>query len=369
MNYIPVYTPSLTSLEKNYVIEALDSSWISSKGDFIKRFENKFSDFTGIKYSTVCTNGTVAIHLCLLALGVAIDDEVIVPSFTYVASVNPIKMVGAVPVFVDIDRESLQLNIEDFKTKISDKTVAVIIPHIYGNMTNMDEFLEIARKNKIYVIEDAAEAFGSYYKNKHAGHFGDISSFSFFGNKTITTGEGGMVCSDNKYLIDKVIHYKGQGLESLNPDKHETKEYWHDVVGYNYRMTNLCAAIGLAQIERANEILQKKAKVAGYYMNYLSENENIRMLLPSENVRMNYWMITIILKDEYMQKKVRRELQKEKIETRPLFPPVHTMPMYNDGRYLQNTEEISSVGLNLPSYPTLPEDSIKRICHIINSVI
>ena len=189
----PVYQPSISGNEKKYVMECLDSTWISSKGKFIIQFEESFSEYLGIKYSAAVSNGTVALHAALLALGIGKGDEVIVPTFTYIASVNSIRYTDAVPVFVDSIKDTWQMNPEDVKKKITSKTKAVMAVHLYGNTCEMDELVNICKEYNLYLIEDTAEAFGSKYEGRFAGTFGDISTFSFFGNKTITTGEGGMI--------------------------------------------------------------------------------------------------------------------------------------------------------------------------------
>ena len=255
----PVYQPSLTGKEKEYVMDCMDSTWISSKGKYIHKFEEGFANFIGVKYATGVCNGTVAIHLALAAAGIQSGDEIIVPTFTYIASANPIAQMGATPVFCDSERENWQMSPEDAESKITSKTKAMIVPHLYGNCCNMDKITEIARKHNLLIIEDCAEAIGTKYKGQCVGSFGDISCFSFFGNKTITTGEGGMVVSNNFELFDRAASLKTQGVSKV-------KEYWHDVAGYNFRMTNIEAAIGLAQLEQADKFINKKRQIAQWYM-------------------------------------------------------------------------------------------------------
>ena len=239
MNYkYPVYRPLLNGNEKRYVNKCLDSTWISSKGEFISRFEKEFASFTNSKYAIAVPNGTIALHLALLTLGIGRGDEVLVPTLTYVASANAVTYTNAKPVFVDSLPGSWQPDPEDIRKKITKRTKAVMVAHLYGYPSNMKEILKIAKEHNLLVVEDCAEAFGSKLKNKHVGNWGDIASFSFFGNKTITTGEGGMVVTNNKKLFNLALRLKGQGLA-------KNREYWHDIVGYNYRMTNICAAIGL----------------------------------------------------------------------------------------------------------------------------
>ena len=267
MNYkYPVYQPSLNGNEKKYVNECLDSTWISSKGKFINKFENEFAKYINTKFAIAVPNGTIALHLALLTLGIGKNDEVIVPTLTYVASANAVKYTGAKPVFADSFSDTWQINPKDIRKKITKKTKAIMPVHLYGFPCEMDEIKNIAKEFNLLIVEDCAEAFGTKYKNKHVGNFGDISAFSFFGNKTITTGEGGMVVMNNKRLFDLAVHIKGQGLA-------KNREYWHDIIGYNYRMTNICAAIGLAQLERADKIIILKDKslngMISFYLIYL----------------------------------------------------------------------------------------------------
>ena len=238
---IPIYQPDLSGNEKKYVADCLESTWISSKGKYIPLFENSFAKYVGVKHAAAVCNGTVAIHLALLTLGVGPGDEVIVPTLTYIASVNAISYVGATPVFCDSLYSTWQMDVADVEKKITAKTKAILAVHLYGHPCEMDPLVALCKQHGIFLIEDCAEALGSLYSEKHVGTFGDIATFSFFGNKTITTGEGGMVVTNDETLIERTRHFKGQGLA-------QHREYWHDVIGYNYRMTNIEAAIGLAQL-------------------------------------------------------------------------------------------------------------------------
>jgi len=354
MNYkYPVYQPNLSGNEKKYVQDCLDSTWVSSKGKYIQKFEDNFSTFTGIKNSVSVSNGTVALHVALLALGIGENDEVIVPTFTYIASVNAIHYTGAKPVFVDSDKDTWQIDTSKIEEKITPKTKAIMAVHIYGHPCDMDEITKIARKYDLLIIEDCAEAIGTYYKDKHAGKIGDISTFSFFGNKTITTGEGGMVCTNEDNLAELSFRIKGQGLA-------KNQEYFHDIVGYNYRMTNICAAIGCAQIERIDDILKNKRRIA---LNYIDRLSGLPIDYHKEikNVKHSYWMFTILVASESERTKLRSYLKKNGIETRPTFHPVHTMPMYKTGEKFKVAEEIGCRGMNLPSYPALSESDIEFI--------
>lgn len=353
-----VYQPCLSGNEKKYVDECLDSSWISSKGHFVNDFENAFGEYIGIKYATGVCNGTVAIQVAIKALGLTENDEVICPTFTYIASANPITEAGAKVVFVDSLADSWQMNPLDVENKITSKTKAIMVVHLYGHPCEMDKIMAIAQKHNLYVIEDCAEAIGSEYNGQKVGSFGDVSCFSFFGNKTITCGEGGMVLTNSEYLHERICKIKGQGLAKY-------REYWHDTLGFNYRMTNIQAAIGLAQFEQIDKFIDKKRQIANWYKKYLKD-------LPVEfhdeigNVKHTYWMNSILVKNLEIREPLREFLKTKGIETRPTFYPIHTMPIYSE-KYEKHSvaEDIALRGINLPSYPALEEADIQAICKTI----
>lgn len=352
---IPVYRPSLEGNERKYVKECLDSTWISSKGRFLHEFETAFARYIGSSNATGVCNGTVALHLALVALGIGPGDEVIVSSLTYVASANAIHYTGAAPVFVDSLPTTWQMDPDDVRRKITRRTKAIMVVHLYGHPCDLSALMRIAREANLFVVEDCAESFGALYDNRHTGTFGDIGTFSFFGNKTITTGEGGMVVTDDSALFDRAVHFKGQGLVPQ-------REYWHDVIGYNYRMTNICAAIGLAQLEQADVFIQRKRLIASWYRERLN-GLPVEFHRDSQDVRHSYWMCSILVRDARQRDPLRKHLATAGIETRPLFSPVHTMPMYA-GRSQQFpvAEELSRSGINLPSWPGLTEDQVSYIC-------
>jgi len=356
----PVYRPSLMGNEKKYVNECLDSTWISSKGNFINSFENEFSRFIKSKYATSVCNGTTALHLASVSLGLSSGDEIICPSFTYVASINPFAQSGCRIVFCDSLEDSWQMNPDHIENLITQHTRAIIAAHIYGHPCDMDRIYNICHKYGLYLIEDCAESLGSYYKNKHTGTFGNISCFSFFGNKTITCGEGGMITTDNYELYKKSYHLKTQGVVAW-------KEYWHDISAYNYRMTNIQAAIGLAQLEQVEIFLKKKQQIADWYRTQL---KNLPLVFhnPIGDVRHSYWMVSVLAETLEVRSKLREYLKTKGIETRPTFPCVHTMPMYNKRfLYLPVAEDLSSRGINLPSYPDLTENDVTFICDEIRA--
>ena len=357
---IPVYKPLLVGKEHEYVKQCLDSSWISSKGEFVSRFEENFSQYINAHATTVA-NGTVALHLALLALGLGVGDEIIVPTFTYIASVNSIAYVGATPIFVDSLKDSWNLDPIEIRKKLTARTKAIMVVHIYGNPCAMDEIVTICKEHNLLLIEDAAEAFGSKYRNKYVGTFGDISTFSFFGNKTITTGEGGMVVAKDPKIIAKVCKLKSQSVSA-------TKEYWHDEIGFNYRMTNVCAAIGVAQLEEADSIIQKKRLLTEWYKNAL-QNCQFSFQKEDDAIFNTYWMVSLVAANNAVRDGIREYLKQHGVETRPFFYPAHTMPVFKTDNSYPIAEELSKCGLNLPSYPGLTKEEVEYICVLIKTFI
>jgi perosamine synthetase len=358
---IPVYEPDLGNLEKKYVNEALDSGWISSKGVFIDRFESEFARLIGYGHPGISvSNGTVALHLALLALDIGPGDEVLVPNFTYVACANSIVYVNAQPVFFDSLEFDLQPSPYSLEKLISNKTKAIILPHLYGAAADMQKFMDISRRYGIPIIEDCAEGIGTRVADKHIGNFGDIATFSFFGNKTLTTGEGGMVFAKNIDLDKKIRKLKNQGLTSAG-------SYFHDVVGYNYRMTNIQAAIGLAQVERVTEILAKKIVNHGIYLDYFKGFSQARLLETSQGTS-SYWIETLIFDKKVDLKSLSKYMYENGVETRPGFCTMKMLPMFKNN---PGESEVSSNFedriLNLPSSPILRELDIATVCNLLKS--
>ncbi|MBF0156826.1 MAG: DegT/DnrJ/EryC1/StrS family aminotransferase [Magnetococcales bacterium] len=357
---IPVYQPSLNGREKEYVMDCLDSSWISSKGKYLPLFERAFADRIQVKHATSVSNGTVALHLAMLALGIGPDDEVIVPTLTYIAPVNAVAYTGAKPVFADSVRETWQLDPKEVRKKLTPKTRAILAVHLYGHPCDLEPLAAIARENNLYLVEDCAEAFGSLYQGRSVGSFGHIAAFSFFGNKTITTGEGGMVVTKDNTLHQRAVHFKGQGLAAY-------REYWHDVIGYNYRMSNICAAIGLAQLEQADAFIARKRRLATWYREELP-GLPLEFHGESGDILHTYWMCSILVDDADDRDPLRAHLARQGIETRPLFHPVHTMPMYcNKFQRHPVAEDLGWRGINLPSWPDLTRAQVHEICEAIRA--
>lgn len=361
---IPVYQPSLTGNEKAYVNECLDSTWISSRGEFIGRFESAFGAYTGVRHATTASNGTVAVHLALAALGIGPGDEVIVPTLTYVASVNAIAYCGATPVFVDCRRDTWQIDADQVRAAITPRTRAIMAVHLYGLPADLGALAQLAQEHDLFLVEDCAEAFGAEYDGVHVGNVGHIGAFSFFGSKTVTTGEGGMVVSNDDDLIARARHLKNQGQDA-------NRRYWHDDIGFNYRMTNIAAAIGLAQMERADELMRRKYAVAEQYNRAFAH-------LPVEThqshdpaARHAYWMYSVLV-DASARDDVMQQMAAEGIETRPVFYPVHSMPMYchlADGNAFPVATEIAARGINLPSWPDLTSEQIEMVVAALENAL
>lgn len=358
MDFIPISNSRLTGNEKKYLSQCIDSNWISSLGKFIREFESKFSRFLNIEYSLSCTSGTAALHLALLGLNIKEGDEVIVPSFTFIATVNAILYCGAKPVFVDIDPITWCLGPKDVQAKISPKTKAVLIVHTYGNPASIYEIKKICKNNELFIVEDCAEALGAKYDDKYVGSFGDVSCFSFYGNKIITSGEGGMVCTNSEKIYDKIKMLRDHGMSPK-------KRYYHIMMGYNYRITNLQAAVGLAQFEKIDFFLNERKRIFDTYFEHLSDIDVIQLPFKGDNViKPVNWLFTILLKDGNREE-LMSYLRENNIDTRPVFHPCHKMPYINSPKYLAVTEKVSKLGVSLPTYVDLSEDDIVNITKCI----
>ncbi len=362
---ITVAQPALIGNEKKYVADCLKSTWISSIGKYINKFENEFAKFCNVKYAAACSNGTVGLHLTLLAMGVKPGDEIILPTLTYIATANAIVYCNAKPVFVDSDPETWNIDPNKIEDKITKKTKGIIVVHLYGHPVDMDPIRKIAKKHDLFIVEDAAEAHGAEYKKKKVGSIGDIGVFSFFGNKIITTGEGGMVVTNSKKIDGKVRLFKGQGVSSK-------KRYWFLKVGYNYRMTNIQAALGLAQLEKIDTHLATRRKIANlYFENFKDVKEYISLPVEKHWAKHVFWMFTILLKDnvKISRDKFMLKLQKRGIETRPIFYPIHLLPPYKNGKEsYPRAEKISERGISLPTHAGLTAKDISYIAHQVKSI-
>lgn len=364
---IPVSAPSITSVEVDTVCDAVRSGWVSSKGAYIERFEREFATVCNAPYATSAANGTVALHLALLALGIGEGDEVLLPTFTFVGTASPILYLKAKPVFVDVDPRHWCIDPERIERYITKRTKAIIVVHLYGHPADMDPIREIASRHGLYVIEDAAEAHGADYRGKPVGGLSDISIFSFYGNKIITTGEGGALVSQQHDLIERANFFKNHGMDPV-------QRYWHPELGYNYRMTNLQAALGVAQLTRMRELLGKKRHIAEKYKSLLAQAP-ITFQDEMAWARSSNWMVSVV-PDRVSNRELRDtlicRLLERGIETRPLFYPIHHFPTYqsfaNDGDF-PVSNELCYRGINLPSGADLSDREIEMVAHELVSVL
>jgi perosamine synthetase len=355
---IPVAHPVFAGNEKKYVNECLDDVWISSVGRFIGDFEREFARFCGVAEAVSCNNGTAALHLALQALGIGPGDEVIVPTLTYIATANAVRYCGATPVFVDSEPRTMNINPAQIESRITPRTRGIIPVHLYGHPADMAPILDLAGRRGLFVLEDAAEAHGALYRGTKTGALGGAATFSFFGNKIITTGEGGMITTSDKELANKIRLLRGQGMDPQ-------RRYWFPIIGNNFRMTNIEAAIGLAQLEKVDYHLDMRRKVASWYDRHLAPLQD-QLQLPVEErwARHSYWIYTILLKngDQAGRDQLMRELAEASIETRPVFYPMHVMPPYLEpGCSYPVAESCSRRGINLPTHGLLTEDDVAYI--------
>jgi perosamine synthetase len=359
---IPVSAPTLTGREVEYVQECLESTWISSRGEYIARFERGFAQVCEARYSVACNTGTAALHLAMLALGIGPGDEVIVPTLTYVATANAARYCGATVRFADSLPGTWNMDPEDVERKIGPATRAIVAVHLYGQPAQLVPLMELAAAHGLSLIEDAAEAHGATYDGHPVGALGAIGMFSFYGNKIITTGEGGMVVTNDADLAERATLYRGQGQAF-------DRTYWHPVIGYNYRMTNIEAAIGLAQLEELEDRLVRRAAIAGRYRANLQDVSGLELQQTSDRSTHANWLVGAVLpvltaaeRDE-----IAADLLDRGVETRPFFFPIHTMPPYATGDVisLPVAEDLSQRGLCLPTWVGLSDDDIDYVCECL----
>lgn len=367
-SFIPVNEPLISSEAKANVIEALRTGWVSSSGRFVQEFEEEFAKYLGMKQGITVTSGTAALHIALLALGVCRDDEVIVPAFTMASTWLAVLYTGATPIFVDATEDTFNIDVEKVEEKISKKTKAIIAVHIYGHPVDMDPLLKLAKKYKLKVIEDAAEAHGALYKGKKTGTMGDINCFSFYANKIISTGEGGMVVTNNDGMGDEA-----RKLKDLYHS--EKRRFIHPKIGFNYRMTNMQAGLGLGELKHIESYISKKEAMASLYNKLLRDIPGLRLPITKKGVKNVFWMYAILVDEDKfgMSKDVLREKLKAKmIDTRDFFYPPSEQPVL--GKYLQKkdkfpvAERLSKEGLYLPSGLALTKKQIKRTAHVIHEI-
>lgn len=365
-SFIPVSAPMLVGNEVRYVMDCLESTWISSNGPYLERFEQTFAEFCEARHALSCCNGTAALHLALLALGVGPGDEIIVPTLTFVATANAVVYCGARPVFVDSEPATWNIDPGLVERAITPRTKAIVAVHLYGHPAEMDSLHEVAQRRGLFLVEDAAEAHGATYNGSRVGSIGDIAAFSFYGNKVVTCGEGGMVVTNSDALAAKVRLLKGQGMDP-------NARYWFSVLGFNYRMTNVAAAIGLAQLEKVSWHLSRRAEVDSWYRARLAGVANVTLQDVRPNVEHVHWMTTVLLGEDLpvAREEVGRRLLDRGIETRPVFYPLHTLPPHR--RPAQGpfpvADRVARRGISLPTWGGLTAEDVGYVCDALERAV
>ena len=369
--FIPVNKPLITKIDRDNVYRVLKKGWISSEGPEVSKFEQNFSQLINRKFSISVSNGTAALEIAIKALGIKKNDEVIIPNFTIISNALAVIRQNAKPVLVDCDLDNWNMIISDIEKKITKKTKAIIATHIYNFPLDMERIIKICKKNKIFLIEDAAEVIGQKYKKKMCGSFGDISTFSFYANKQITTGEGGMISTNNKE-----INSKCKSLRNLCFGKKD--RFNHYDIGWNYRLSNIQATLGLSQLKRIKTIVKRKEQIGKKYYTLLNKNHNIQILKPNCSFAKNiYWVVGIVIKNKKLNidaKILSQKLIKFGIQTRPFFWPMNKqkalldLGLFKNQKY-PNSEFLSKYGLYLPASLQITDKEIAFICSSINQIL
>ncbi|PZV14490.1 MAG: aminotransferase DegT [Pseudanabaena sp.] len=370
MNPIPVNEPLLNGNEKKYLLECIETGWISSEGPFVKQFEEQFAARVGRKYGIAVSNGSVALEAAVAALGIGKGDEVILPTFTIISCAAAIVRAGATPVVVDCDRHTWNMDVGQIESKITPKTKAIMVVHIYGLPTDIEPVLALANKYGLKIIEDAAEMHGQIYKGSPCGSFGDISTFSFYPNKHITTGEGGMLVTDDEKLAERCCSLRNLCFQPQ-------KRFVHEELGWNYRMTNLQAALGVAQLERLDEFVARKRHMGQRYTELLSDIPGLQLPINKTDYAENiYWVYGLVLKDEVPFESIDAILRlgEYKIGTRPFFWCMHEQPAFRkmglfDDVSCPVAEKIARRGFYIPSGMALKDDQIEEVAKALHEVI
>lgn len=365
---IPLSEPVLGEEELQYVAECIKTNWVSSVGKYVDLFEEKFAKYCGRKFAVATSSGTTALHLALVVLSIGKDDEVIVPSLTFIATANAVTYTGAIPVFVDSELSTWNIDPDRIEKAISKKTKAILPVHLYGHPADMDKINKIAKNYGLLVVEDATEGLGALYKGKKVGTLGDIACFSFNGNKLITTGGGGMIVTDDEDIAKKAKMLSCQG-------RAPGIEYYHPYIGYNYRLTNLQAALGVAQMEKIDRYLAIKRKNAELYNTRLKDIKGIMLPPEMKWAKSAFWMYSILVEEDYVMTRdeLIAKLRQNEIDSRPFFYPIHLQPPYakktslRSIRKLEVAEKLYSMGINLPSSVSLKTDDIIVITDVIKS--
>lgn len=356
---IPVAAPMFVGNEKAYVMNCLESTWISSTGEYVGRFERAFAEFCGVKHALTCSNGTTALHLALMGLGVRPGDEVLVPTLTFVATANAVTYCGARPVFVDSEPDTWNMDPAALESKITERTRGIIAVHLFGHPADMKVITPIARRHGLFLLEDGSQAHGGECDGRRIGSIGDVATFSFYGNKILTTGEGGVVVTDDDEMARRMHQLKSQGADP-------GRRYWFPVVGYNYRMTNVAAAIGLAQLEKADWHLERRREVAVWYREELRNAPGLIWQAEKAWARHVWWMFSVVIDgEEPSRDEIMTHLGIRRIETRPFVHPLHTLPPYSDASRAKDffvAERLGRRGINLPTWAGVKRDQVRYVC-------
>ncbi|MCU1245882.1 MAG: putative aminotransferase [Acidobacteria bacterium] len=356
---IPVADTLLDGNELRYVTECIQSNWVSSEGPFVRRFEEAFAAAAGCRFGVACSSGTGALHLLLATLGLQPGDEVILPAFTMIATANAVTYTGATPVLVDAEPRTWNLGVDLVERKITPRTRAIIAVHTYGHPVDADPLRALADKHRIHLLEDAAEGHGAVYRGRQVGSLGDAAVFSFYGNKIVTTGEGGMITTNDQRLADLARQLRGH---AFSPQRH----FWHEYLGFNYRMTNLQAAVGLAQTERLDDLVSRRSRNSFAYSEVLSDVPRLTLPAEADGVKNVFWMYALLVEEAFgcSRDELRRSLAAGGIETRSMFIPIHLQPIYHQafrGERYPVAEALCRKGLYLPSGPGLSTADIAYV--------
>jgi perosamine synthetase len=362
---IPISKPSITEKEISYVTDAIKNGWGSSCYDYIYRFQDKFKNYLKSKFCIATSSCTGAMHLALLSIGITDGDEVICPDITWIASVSPITYLNATPIFVDVDKKNWCIDPDRIEKAITNKTKAIIAVHLYGNVCDMDRIMNIAKRHNLYVIEDAAEGLGSVYKGKKCGSIGDIGVFSFHGTKTMTTGEGGALVTNNEFIFKNASVLNEHGRDSnLN------KTFWMEKIGYKYKISNLQAALGFAQLERIDELVSRKREIFFNYQNLLKNVDDIEMNYEDEFMINSFWMPTILIGENYNfnREHLFNSFKENNIDSRPFFFPLSSLPMFKKKNNI-NSYQIYNRAFNLPSFHDITNEQQKNVIDVLISFL
>ena len=370
--FIPVNIPKLYSSEKTNVINCVRTNWISSEGKFVKEFEKKFSQYNSRKFGVAVSSGTAALEVAIKALNLKKNSEVIIPSFSIIATALCVVKCGLKPILVDCSLSTWNMDPEKVLKKISKKTSAIIITHIYGLPVDLQKIMNVAKKKNIKIIEDAAEVIGLKYKNRMCGSFGDVSTFSFYANKHITTGEGGMIVTNKKDIYEKC-----KSLRNLSFSKSYFDRYNHDDIGWNYRMTNMQAALGCGQLKSINKIVKRKREIGNLYYKHLKKNKHLLFQENKNSYSKNiYWVFGVLLKKNSRSKRdfLMRALLKNKIDTRPFFLSMNKQKIFKKMKIfskskMPNSEYLSNNGFYLPSGLGISDSEIRYVCTTLNQLL